>query len=261
MLAFAHIGDEGRTPIRLFGQTGALFIAGHNGIICPAGIKAGTLSMREPHHDLSNGEPMAIQHRTDSDGNTFQVWEQRQKASCAIAAIWMAKCMATRTTIVEGEWELAWRTFNHAVMDGNWNASGMPAPQTFADSPRQGHNNQATMANMYGVYGTTLPQVAKSLRAQSLKVEIVGAPTMLNAPPVLRRLDPARLGDGRPAICFVHWFVGEIRVGGHFVVAARQAGNGKIVFLDPWKGELFELANSGRYQTAGRILQILYVTV
>ena len=207
---------------------------------------------------------MTIQYRNDSDGNTFQVWAQRQMNSCAVASMWMARCLATQTTIVESEWEIAWRTFKHAVQGEDWNASGMPAPQSFATSRQRADQNQASMANMFGNFGTKAPQIAVALRAQNLTTEIVGAFSLPNASPVPQRLNPAKLGDGKPAICCVAWFRNGQRAGGHAIVAARQASSGNIVFLDPWNGVLRELANTGGYRSAsgsqGQILEIIYVT-
>lgn len=207
---------------------------------------------------------MTIQLRTDSDGNEFQVWAQRQMNSCAIASMWMARSLATRSTIAASEWEIAWRTFNHAVQGGNWDASGMPGPQSFFTSSNRADTNQSTMANMYGNYGTEVPQIITALRAQNLNVDSVGSFTMSNASPAPQRLDPSKIGDAKPAVCCVAWFNNGQRAGGHAIVAARQASSGNIVYLDPWNGVLVEMGNTGAYRSGsggqGSILQILYVS-
>ncbi|SDE28738.1 hypothetical protein SAMN05421538_105156 [Paracoccus isoporae] len=213
---------------------------------------------------------MTIHQRTDSDGITHQVWAQRQPASCAIASMWMAKSIAQQMTLAEGEWALAARTFSFVVKGfclgevalGDWNAVSIPAPQTFMPSSEKSRQNQNTMANMYGSFGTSVSQLIAALRAQSLRVELQESKHLLhqllvtNTPshhlePLALPVDPLKLSDDRPAISFLHWIYQAHRVGGHFVVAAREARNGRIVFLEPWGGVVREVPNNGTYPGGG----------
>ena len=66
---------------------------------------------------------MTVHSRTDSDGNTYQVWAQRQAMSCAIASMWMARNRVMQMTYAEGEWALAQRAFQHAVQGIPWAAA------------------------------------------------------------------------------------------------------------------------------------------
>ena len=59
---------------------------------------------------------MTIVFRQDSKRNTYQIWAQEQPASCAVASIWMARSQARQMTFAEGEWDLAWRIYQHTVV-------------------------------------------------------------------------------------------------------------------------------------------------
>ena len=50
---------------------------------------------------------MTLHIATDSDGNDYQVWAQRQLNSCAAAAMWMAECQAKQMALLDGEWQKA----------------------------------------------------------------------------------------------------------------------------------------------------------
>lgn len=191
---------------------------------------------------------MTAHLRTDSDGNMFQVWAQRQEGSCGIAAIWMAESLARQRTPEEGEWPLAKRAYQHAVRGVPWKATnpmmGPDGPQTFLASAHDDNND--TMGNTYSRFGMSIDQVSTVLSAQGLTTATLSATKW----PML--LSTNVLKETTPAVVKVGWWVQDAkgkwsRPGGHFVVAARRASNGRIVYLDPWGGRLFEHANNGRY--------------
>jgi len=172
--------------------------------------------------------------------------------------MWMARCLANRMTIAEAEWDIAWRTFNHAVLGGNWNASGMPAPMTFATTSAAADQNQNTMANMFGNTGTGLGQIRQALKAQNLRSEhensfLRGTLPVRWAGLAGERIVGSKVGDGSPAIVGIYWRnnANNAWVGGHAVVAARISSSNKVVFLDPWQGVLREVVNNGLYPGSG----------
>ena len=201
---------------------------------------------------------MTIHIRSDSDGHAHQICAQEQANSCAVAAMWMARNMAMQTTMDESEWNLAWRTYRHVVEGMQWDAVGPPPPPQTLDEA--GHApNQDTFENMFARRGTFADQVATALQSDGLIVELVAPPTHA------RRLDGRRLSDATPAICLFGWYVpdgtgGFVRRGGHFVVAARVASSGRIVFLNPLGGIIQELSNNGRLPHTGYLEEVLYIS-
>lgn len=195
---------------------------------------------------------MTAHLRTDSDGMTFQVWAQRQAGSCGVAAIWMAESLARQRTPEEGEWALAKRTYQHALRGIPWAqtnpALGPDGPQSFLPSAHD--NNTATLGNTFSRYGLLYAQVGTVLGAQGLSTVTQKATQW----PFL--LSTNVLTPTTPAVVVVGFWVQAAdgswsRPGGHFVVAARLASSGRIVYLDPWGGQLVELPNNGRYRTPG----------
>ena len=69
---------------------------------------------------------MTVSLATDSEGNTYQIWAQRQANSCAVASIWMARGIARQMSIDESEWELAHRMYYAAV--AGMSVEGGPPP-------------------------------------------------------------------------------------------------------------------------------------
>lgn len=193
---------------------------------------------------------MTIVFKTDSDNYVHQVWAQEQAASCAVASIWMARNQAKQMTVNETEWPLAWHIFRRVVMQIPLalDTARMPAGRTF--DPSQYQNNQATMGNMFSNFGTYMPQVAQALANEGLKTFI--------SP--LSVVQPSILSDTKPAIILLGWYNGTKRVGGHFIVASRVTKAGKIVYLDPWGGQLSEMGIGPNYQGTGRFEKIVYVS-
>jgi hypothetical protein len=73
-------------------------------------------------------------------------------------------------------------------------------------------------------------------------------------------VDASKLSDTKPAIVLLGWYNGTQRNGGHFIVASRKTKAGKVVYLDPWGGELRELGPGPLYQTTGRFEQVVYIS-
>jgi hypothetical protein len=67
-----------------------------------------------------------------------------------------------------------------------------------------------------------------------------------------------KLSDTTPAIVLLGWYGGTTtRSGGHFIVASRVTTGGKVVFLNPWQGQLHEL---GPVPGGGLFEQIAYLS-
>ena len=201
---------------------------------------------------------MSIVMCRDSAGHTYQVWAQEQNASCAIASLWMARSQAKQQSFAEEEWELAWRVYQRVVigMPREFAADSAPPPPVCINPAAVG-NDQVTFYNMFGNFGTFAPQVVQALRSDGLKATQVtgsGFPNTLNS---------AKLSQTTPAIVLLGWYSHADgtwkRIGGHFIVAADVIGN-NIVYLDPWGGELRELANNGKYLSNGWIEVLIYVS-
>ncbi len=194
---------------------------------------------------------MSIIYRDDSDRLTHQVWAQQQASSCAIASIWMARNQALQMTFAEEEWNLAWRMYGQ-VVQGMVFVPQAPAPVCF--DPRAHQNNQNTFGNMFANAGTFMGQVAQTLRNDGLTVNHLTSFSPGST------VDASRLSDTNPAIVLLGWYNGNTRNGGHFIVASRQVRSGRIVYLDPWEGQLRELGPGPLYQTTGKFEQILYLS-
>lgn len=207
---------------------------------------------------------MTIEYRSDSDGVEFQVWAQRQNASCAVASLWMAESLAKQMSLAESEWEKAWKLYEHTVRGTPWaQASSANAPTgPMSIDPRVHANNQATFYNMFSQAGTFAGQVATVLRREGLTVAAFSDNSANNPPRLL--LTPNRITPSTPVVVLLGWYGqtanGWQRNGGHFIVAARINSRGQIVYLDPWGGVLNECANNGRYQQNGYLEVALYVS-
>lgn len=199
---------------------------------------------------------MSLHIRRDSDGVIHQVMEQQQAASCGVASIWMARCIAKRATFSEGEWSLAWRVYHRAVrrMD---RLPAVPAPMTL--NPDMHGSGIETFGDTMSNAGLLMSEVTTALKADGVSVHHV---TLAN--PHSTVIDANRIGEGWPAIALVGWFNGTTRIAGHFVVAARRTQAGRIVYLDPAGGRLVEgSAGPGYdapYSSLGRFEQIAYLS-
>ena len=205
------------------------------------------------------GVRMSIVFRADSQGNEHQIWAQRQANSCAVAAIWMARSKAYQMSFEEGEWDLAWRVYQHTVRGITWSESSSAGAPTgpMSIDPRSFDADQTTFYNMFGSAGTFARQVAKAMRSDGLSANhVTNTGTAL-------KLNLSWLGESTPAIVLVGWYSmvnnQPQRNGGHFIVAARRIGS-TIVFLDPWGGVLNEVPNNARYGNNGLIEEIIYLS-
>ena len=197
---------------------------------------------------------MTISLQDDSDGNTYQIWAQRQAMSCSVASIWMARGIARQMSYDESEWDLAWRMYHSAVAGMCWENGPPPPPAPQTLSPASYAADQSSMANTFASFGAFASQVADMLRQEGFTV----SHAQNNG--TARTLDVAKLKPNRPAIVLVGWYGSGSRGGGHFIVAARRASNGRIVYLDPWGGVLREVANNAQYPGGGLVEEIVYIT-
>ena len=191
--------------------------------------------------------------KNDSDNCPHELWAQQQAASCAIASLWMARNQAKQSTSAEDEWALAWRMYNEVVQNVPGGlVPAAPAPQTFYPPAYQ--NNQSTFANQFSQAGTFMSQVISALRNDGLKV------TFSTGFAKGTVVDASKLSDTTPAIILLGWYNGAVRNGGHFIVASRVTSRGRIVYLDPWGGELRELGAGPAYQGTGSFEQVTYIS-
>ncbi len=211
------------------------------------------------HKNKIKRSDMSIVYRTDSTGREHQIWAQRQANSCAVAAIWMARNQASQMSMEETEWELAWRIYQHTVEGIEWGRTSSANAPTgpMSIDPRAYQSNQSSFYNMFGSFGTFAKQVAASLRSDGYTVghsKNSGTAQQINV---------AKIGPTQPAIVLVGWYSNQggnvQRNGGHFVVAAGRAGT-RIVYLDPWGGNLYEFPNNARYQNNGLIEEVIYLS-
>jgi len=192
--------------------------------------------------------------RTDSDHYAHEVWAQEQANSCAVASIWMARNQARQMTINEEEWALAWKIYGQ-VVQGMALVPAPPPPMSL--NPSAFRNNQKTFQNMFANFGSYMDQVATALVNDGLRVTSKTAWTAGSAV-----VDPGKLSDTTPAIVLLGWYDAKNkRNGGHFIVASRVVSSGKVVFLDPWQGQLRELGVGPAYPGGGRFEQLVYISV
>lgn len=197
---------------------------------------------------------MTISLQDDSDGNTFQIWAQRQANSCSVASIWMARGIARQMTFAEEEWDLAHRMYHSAVAGMTWENGPPPAsaPRTMDEHAHSADQN--SMANTFATNGTFAHQVAAMLRTEGFTVSHSGNSG------TAQQINTANLGPTKPAIVLVGWYGSGSRAGGHFIVAARRNSSAQIVYLDPWGGVLREVPNNARYPGGGLVEEVVYIT-
>ncbi len=195
---------------------------------------------------------MTVSIQSDSMGNTYQLWRQRQANSCGVASIWMARGIARQMSINEGEWELAQRMYVNAVSSAGALAA-RPAsggPRTLDDTQYPFDPQQSSMENTFASTGVLASQVATMLRHEGFKIRHMRARSVLGD----------WLTPTRPAIILVGWYPNgrQQRQGGHFIVAAAKAPNRRIVYLDPADGRVKEFRNNGWYDGTGIVEEAIY---
>ena len=193
---------------------------------------------------------MPINLLSDSDQYVHQVWAQEQANSCAVASIWMARGQARQMSFNQEEWALAWQIYGR-VVQGMLLVPSPPAPMTF--DPRSHPADQSSFGNMFASFGTYMDQVAQAMTNEGL----VTSKTPFSAGTAVV---PSRLSETTPAIILLGWYSGATRNGGHFIVASRVTSTGKVVYLDPWQGQLRELGPGPAYPGGGQFEQVLYVS-
>jgi hypothetical protein len=194
---------------------------------------------------------MPIVMRSDSDQYVHQVWAQEQANSCAVASIWMARNQALQMTVNQEEWALAWQMYSQ-VVQGMALAPQPPAPMSL--NPAAFPSNQNTFQNMFASFGTYMDQVARALTNDGLRV--TSKTSFLPG----TMIETRKLSDTTPAIVLLGWYSGGTRNGGHFIVASRVTRSGRVVFLDPWQGQLNELGTGPDYPGGGRFEQAVYIS-
>jgi hypothetical protein len=153
-------------------------------------------------------------------------------------------------SFAQEEWALAWRIYGQ-VVQGMQLVPSPPAPRTF--NPAAFQANQNTFGNMFAAAGTYMDQVAQAMTNEGLKTSKTpfspGTVVVTN-----------KLSETTPAIILLGWYNGTVRNGGHFIVASRVTSSGKVVYLDPWQGQLNELGAGPIYPGGGKFEQVLYVS-
>ena len=197
---------------------------------------------------------MTVTIRTDSDGYAYDVWAQEQANSCAVASIWMARNQARQQTINENEWDLAWRMYGQVVQQMKL-IPAPPAPMSL--DPTKFPADQKTFQNMFASAGTYMNQVTQKLINDGLRV----TSTTGWSSPGSAAVDTRKLSDATPAIVLLGWYGGTTtRSGGHFIVASRVTTSGKVVYLNPWEGQLLEQGPGPTFPQGGLFEQIAYIS-
>jgi hypothetical protein len=165
--------------------------------------------------------------RQDSDGYDHEICEQSQQNTCAAASLFMVSCMRLQMSLAGGEDQIR----------------------------KLAGRGESTWAN--GMYDREIYDVMKGLCGVSGWEQ---ASDVVNKP---LKLSPGKVYYTRPALVCVRWIdtKGKV-VGGHAVAVPWFTDDGsKIVYLDPWKGQLVERVNDGRFSSksgAGKIGFVCY---
>lgn len=167
-----------------------------------------------------------IVSRIDSDGQKHSIYLQTDRGSCGPATLVMAECIIKQQVLPGSEARMM--AIGSKYPGSWWNGMLMRGVDGF------GHLAGSTALNLYNICKEIgLPVWGARVNGENLK--------------------SGDLGPKNPAVTLVGWYgvtkngsLGE-RKGGHFVVAAKFAKNGKIVFLDPWNGMLTEQSNNGNF--------------
>ncbi len=195
-----------------------------------------------------------IATQSDSDGNTYSIWQQNQMNSCAVASMWMARNLVRQQTMMESEWELAQRFYRAAVND-MFAPLGVDPNGPMCLNPGSFPSDRSSMASTLANTGFKIDHIVRALENDGIIVDVQRRQP--NAPPLT--MNPRLLGPTTPAIIGVYWNGG----GGHAIVVPRMTAAGRVVYLDPWDGNLIEQANSGtynaRYGGQGQIGVIFYL--
>ena len=172
--------------------------------------------------------------RTDSDGYEHQICAQSHMNSCAMASLFMLECIKKSMSMDGGEERL-------------WYLSGQFA----------GHFS--------GVDGTLWDNVVRVLA--KLQINPAGwDETDVENEGTGQTIRPSYIGMQRPALVGIGWWgvgpKGWTRFGGHMVLARWMTDDrGKVVFLDPYKGQLVERVNDGSFRSrsgSGLIETVMY---
>lgn len=201
---------------------------------------------------------MTVHTRDDSDGNSHQVWAQRQAMSCAIASMWMARNQVKQMTFAEGEWGLAQRAFQNAVQGVAWAATD-PGSNGGGRTIDGAAATAGSSDAMFGSSGTGPSLWRSAMQGNGIKVlQTLASGTFPH------RLNTARLGLGTPALVGVGWWTNSggswTRNSGHVIVATGVNSRGQIIYLDPWGAVLREVGNNGRYQATGWVEVVQYLS-
>lgn len=158
--------------------------------------------------------------RTDSDGEEHLVLMQAHENSCGPAAVAMAESIANGTPL-SGSIEARMRAIGSKFPGSWWIGELMKGVLNFQT----------------GSVGNNLVKICMDIGLQIREGGWFKPPFEIKD-----------LGPQKPAIVLVGWYAqnGE-REGGHFIVAAKVAKNGRVVYLDPWNGMLIEHSNNGLF--------------
>lgn len=123
--------------------------------------------------------------------------------------------------------------------------------------PRKFPADQETFQDMFASAGTFMNQVTQKLIYDGLRV----TSTTGWSSPGAAVVDTRKLSDTTPAIVLLGCYGGTtICTGGHFIVASRVTSSGKVVFLNPWEGQLHELGPGPSFPQGGLFEQIAYLS-
>lgn len=193
-----------------------------------------------------------INIETDQFGRTYQIWQQYQMSSCAIASCWMARGIVKQQSFAEEEWEMAVRIFAASVANGvrSW---GVDPNGPVCIDPTGQPSDQSSMASTLSNFGLLGTQIAGVMRGEGFQV--VHRPDNGS----VRTVNGNRIAYNKPAILGVRWTGG----GGHAVVVGRCTA-AHVTILDPWDGHHIVVSNNGHYRPRygghGVIREVVYIS-
>jgi hypothetical protein len=156
--------------------------------------------------------------KNDSDGYQHQTCAQSALDSCGPASMFMTACIKKQMSMAGGE---------DKIMELS---CAFPGHMNFQNAGTITDNIVQTMGTL-GVGAASIESNFSSPGSTIIK--------------------PGKCYSDHPALILVGWYQSGKRNGGHYVVAPYFKDDGSaVVILDPWKGQLVELVNDGKFSSA-----------
>lgn len=162
----------------------------------------------------------------DMDGYTHQVCSQNQFNSCAAASLFTVECYRKQKTMVGGEQ----RILDMAGRGAETLHSGL---------------DYDVISRLLAQWGGVTMVEGDYHGGKGLKINV------------------GNIDENHPAFVVVYWYNSKGKIDGAHAVVARWPTDdmSRIVFLDPWKGQLVHLVNDGNFRSQsgrGKIGRVYY---